>query len=132
VVVRYVSVGEEIAAHEVTLPITVNLVSADEAAAAGPDRDVVEEVVILKAARAQEEAMREADAGEFEDARSLLEGAAKELRTRMPESAKAAELLEQAERLEDSALKMSMPSYSADTRKSMHYDVRSSRRRRNP
>jgi Ca-activated chloride channel homolog len=37
VVVRYVSVGEEIAAHEVTLPIRVNLVSADEAAA-GPGR----------------------------------------------------------------------------------------------
>jgi hypothetical protein len=40
--VRYVSVGEQIAAHEVTLPITVNLVSADEAAAGQADRDVVE------------------------------------------------------------------------------------------
>ncbi len=76
--------------------------------------------------------MRKADAGEFEDARSLLEGAAKELRMRMPESAKAAELLEQAERLEGSALTMSMPSYTAGTRKQMHYDVRSTRRRRKP
>jgi hypothetical protein len=36
IVLRYVSVGEQIAAHEVTMPITVNLVSADEAAAARP------------------------------------------------------------------------------------------------
>ncbi len=132
VVVRYVSVGEEIAAHEVTLPITVNLVSADEAAAGQADRDVVEEVVILKAARAQENAMRKADAGEFEDARSLLEGAAKELRMRMPESAKAAELLERAENLEGSVLRMSMRDYTAGARKRMHYDVRSTHRRRKP
>jgi hypothetical protein len=87
--------------------------------------------MVLKAARAQEEAMREADAGEFEEARSLLEGAAKELRMRMPELEKAAEL-EQAERLEGSALMMSSPSYTAGTRKQMHYDVRSTRRWRRP
>ena len=34
VVVRYVSVGEQIASHEITIPLQINLVSADEAAAA--------------------------------------------------------------------------------------------------
>jgi hypothetical protein len=42
-----------IAAHELTIPLTVNLVSAGEAAAAGSDAEVTEEVVILKVARAQ-------------------------------------------------------------------------------
>jgi Ca-activated chloride channel homolog len=33
-VVRYVAVGEEVAEHTLTVPVAVNLVSADEAAAA--------------------------------------------------------------------------------------------------
>jgi hypothetical protein len=31
VVLRYTSIGQEIARHEVTMPLVVNLVSADEA-----------------------------------------------------------------------------------------------------
>lgn len=88
--------------------------------------------MILKTARAQEEAMRKADAGEFDAARSLLRKAANQLRMRMPDSEKAAELVEQAEQLEGTALRMSMPSYTAGTRKQLHYDVRSTRRRRKP
>ena len=52
VVLRYTSVGDEVAAHEITLPIKVNLVSADEAAGE-PDQEVTEEVLILKSARAE-------------------------------------------------------------------------------
>jgi hypothetical protein len=47
------------------MPLVVNLVSADEAAAQTPDAEVVEEVVILQAARAQEQAREPADSGEF-------------------------------------------------------------------
>jgi hypothetical protein len=47
-VVRYVSVGEQVAAHELTLPVVVKAVSAEEAATVGPDAEVTEEVVILK------------------------------------------------------------------------------------
>jgi len=43
----------------------VNLVSADEAAAAGHDAEVTEEVAILTAAGAQEEALKRADQGDF-------------------------------------------------------------------
>jgi Ca-activated chloride channel family protein len=96
-VIRYVSVGEEVAMHELTAPVTVNLVSADEAAAAGADAEVSEEVLILKAARAEREAMKLADEGNFDNAKDVLRQAAKELRTRAPESTKAKELLEQAE-----------------------------------
>jgi Ca-activated chloride channel family protein len=49
-VLRYVSVGEELAQHEVRVPLTVNRVSADDAAGAGADAEVTEEVVILSSA----------------------------------------------------------------------------------
>ncbi len=55
-----------------TIPLVVNLVSADEAAAAAADAEVTEEVVILRSARAQEQAREHADRGEFEQARKLL------------------------------------------------------------
>ena len=58
VVVRYVEVGEQIAMHELSLPLVVNAVSADDAAAAVPDAEVTEEVVVLLAARAQDEARK--------------------------------------------------------------------------
>lgn len=49
VVLRYISVGDQITAHEITVPVVVNVVSAHEAAQAERDRAVVEEVVVLKA-----------------------------------------------------------------------------------
>jgi hypothetical protein len=73
VVVRYVPVGEEIASPELTLPVLVNLVSAHEAAGAVRDAEVLEEVVILKAARAQEPAWALADDGRFDAAEQLLD-----------------------------------------------------------
>ncbi len=71
-VVRYVTVGDEVAEHTLSVPVAVNLVSADEAAAAAPDLEVTEEVLVLKAARARDEAIRLADAGDFDGARRLL------------------------------------------------------------
>ena len=86
IVLRYVSVGEQIAAHEVTIPVTVNLVSADEAAAAEADHEVAEEVVVLMSARAQEQAREHADRGEFDAATKVLGEAASELRKMAPNS----------------------------------------------
>ena len=130
VVIRYVSVGEEIAQHEVKLPITVNMVSADEAKAAEGDTDVVEEVLILKAARAQEEARKKADEGDFEAAQSLLRTAGDELRAMAPGSKRADELLEQAEMFDQAMPLMSTASYNPSVAKQMHYDIRSTRRKR--
>ena len=70
IVLRYVSVGAKVEQHEVTIPLAVNLVSADEAAASAPDLEVREEVLVLKAARARDEAIRLADAGENEQAQA--------------------------------------------------------------
>ena len=130
VVIRYVAVGEEVAMHEVSVPVTVNLVSANEAAAAGPDAEVTEEVLILKAAKAEREAMKLADEGRFDEARELLRSAAGELRSRAPESAKAKELLEQAEGLDESYGAMSAREYDLTSRKAMHYRSYEKRQRR--
>ncbi|MGA9161565.1 MAG: VWA domain-containing protein [Actinomycetota bacterium] len=130
IVLRYVSVGQQIAAHEVTIPITVNLVSADEAAAVRADHEVTEEVVVLMSARAQEQARGHADRGEFEAATKLLGDAASELRRMAPKSSQADELLAQAEMLEENLQWMSAERYQASSRKQMHYQSHSSRERK--
>ena len=99
-VVRYVSVGAQVAAHELTLPIAVNAVSAEEAAAAGPDAEVSEEVVILKAARTQDEARRLAMEGDGEGAVRMLRTAAEDLKRVASGSTRAEELEAQAQELE--------------------------------
>lgn len=79
-VLRWVSVGEQIAQHELTVPVLVNAVSADEAASVAPDPEVREQVLVLKAARARDEAIRLADDGKNEQARQLLSRISEELR----------------------------------------------------
>jgi Ca-activated chloride channel family protein len=79
VVLRYVGVGDQIAAHEVTLPLMVNVVSAAEAA-----------------------------------------------------QAQAAELLAEADQLDDAGDAMHPSSYDAYLRKRLHYQSHLSRRRRHP
>jgi Ca-activated chloride channel family protein len=135
IVVRYAEVGEQVALHELTVPVVINLVSADEAAASSPDAVVTEEVVVLKAARAQQEAIRLADEGHFDAAKTLLEGTADELRQLAPGSTRASELIEQANTLGESASRMSPVAFDASTRKTMHYDSyqrRNQRRKRGP
>jgi Ca-activated chloride channel family protein len=133
VVLRYVSVGDQVATHELTLPIVINAVSADEASAAVPDQDVVEEVVILKAAQAQKEARNRADHGDYDAAQKLLRESARRLRDIAPNSKRAQELMQEAAIL-DSHSSMAMPgSYDAMSSKAMHYDQhRKQRARRRP
>jgi len=119
VVLRYVTVGETIAAHETTIPVVINLVSADEAAVADLDHEVVDEVVVLQAARAKKAAIRQADEGRYDDARRTLERAAADLRKLAPRSHRAAELIEEAERLDGHMVAMSGPDYSSTVRKRM-------------
>jgi Ca-activated chloride channel family protein len=130
VVLRYVTVGEQVAMHETRIPLTVNLVSADEAAAAEADHEVTEEVVILKAAHAQTQAREHADRGEFEIARKLLSEAADDLRTTAPGSAQADELLATAEMLGENFASMTPAAYEPSARKRMHYQSRTTSERR--
>jgi Ca-activated chloride channel homolog len=130
VVIRYAGVGERIALHEVTVPMVVNLVSADEAASVEPDAEVVEEVLVLEAAKAQDEAIRRADGGDLEGARKLLHEVSEKLRRHAPTADRAEELLEQAERLEERHGAFEMGMYSAEMRKDMRYEIHSRRRGR--
>jgi Ca-activated chloride channel family protein len=118
-VLRYTTVGDAIAAHETTIPIVVNLVSANDPALRELDHDVVDEVVLLQAARAKHEAIRLADEGRFDDARTVLRGAADTIRGATPSSARAAELDDEAARLADHADALSAPQYRAIGRKRM-------------
>ena len=93
VILRYVSVGDSVATHEATLSIVVNAVSADEARGVAADQDVVEEIVILKAARAQKKARERADRRDFGAARKLLGDSAANLRLIARSSKRAEELL---------------------------------------
>lgn len=79
-VVRYVTVGDRVSEHTLTVPVAVNLVSADEAAATTPDLDVTEEVHVLRAAKARIDAVALADTGDFDGAEHLLRSAQASLR----------------------------------------------------
>jgi Ca-activated chloride channel family protein len=131
-VVRWTSVVDEIAVHCRRIPIVVNAVTTDEAqaAASGGDPEVTEEVLILRASAMADEATRRADRGDFEGARSLLSGAAEELRARAASSAEPDELVEQAGTLETTSTHMSPGAYGARTRKLLQYRSHGSRRRR--
>jgi Ca-activated chloride channel family protein len=119
-IVRYASVGEEIAARELTIPVVANAVSADEARAAVPDAEVREEVLRLDAARAREEAIRLADAGHVEQAQRLVELTASELRV--------VGLADEADEL--GALPSLAASYGPAERKSLRYGARRTQQRR--
>ena len=129
VVVRYVSVGDSVEAHTLTLPIAVNLVSADAAAVGGVDAEVTEEVVILMSARAKEEARKMADQGDFDGAKEHLRHAAEDLRKTAAGSAHAEELLAHAETLEGHSRTLAPESYLLE-RKHMSYENHTTRQRK--
>jgi len=130
VIVRYVSIGEEVAAHELRVPVTVNLVSADDPAAADIDTEVTEEVVILASARAQEEARECAQRGDFDGASELLRKAAEDLRAIAPGSSRAKELLEQADQTEFHSRAMDDGTFGMYELKAMRYETNVKRRGR--
>jgi Ca-activated chloride channel family protein len=123
-VVRYVSLGADVAAHELTVPVVVNAVSAEEAAAAGPDTEVTEEVVILKAARTQDEARRRAMEGDGEGAVRLLRTAAAELKRVATGSDRAEELEQQARELEGFGDQVVMDPQDRRLHKQIRYSAR--------
>jgi hypothetical protein len=131
IVLRYVAVGDAVEAHETTIPVVVNLVSANDRALQELDHDVVDEIVVLQAARAKKEAIELADEGRFDDARRVLGFAARDIRAAAPDSQRAAELDDEATRLEDHMQAMSAPQYSSISRKRMRSESwRSSRGRK--
>jgi Ca-activated chloride channel family protein len=134
VVLRYVSVGrtteQAIEQHETRIPLNVNLVSADEAAAAGLDTEVRDEVVILRSAKAQRDARERADHGDFDGAKTALRGAVEDLRSHAAGSTHAAELRRMADELEADLPMLEPDAFDAMSAKSMHYRMIQSKLRR--
>jgi len=131
-VVRYVSVGDEIAEHTLTVPVVANVVSAAEARTAAPDDEVREEVLVLKAARARDEAVRLADEGRHAEARQVLGDAALELRASAPSlpPALAAALDAEVAGLGDAQLSLAADAYDGLSRKRLRYRSHEARRGR--
>lgn len=103
-VIRHVAVGgADVALHEVTVPLMVNVVTPEEAAGADPDHAVVEEVLILRSARLRDDARRLAESGDVDASRALLADTARRLRALSAGSARAEELLAEADNLDSSA-----------------------------
>ena len=130
VVVRHVAVGDTVEQHEVTHPLLVNLVSADEAATAVPDPEVTEEVTVLLAARATDDARRQADAGDFAAARAAIAGAIATIRAVAPGSDREAQLRAKADELDATAAMMAPASYDAANAKRLHYRAAEMKRNR--
>jgi len=130
VVLRYVSIGEQIEQHETRIPLNVNLVSSDEAAAAGLDTEVSEEVVILRSAKAQRDARGRAQLGDYEGAKSVLRTAAAELRSHAVGSANADELRRLAADIEEDLPFLEEGAFDASSSKRLHYKQMTSSQRR--
>lgn len=109
-VLRFTSVGETIEQRTITIPIVANAASAAEAASAVPDAEVREEVLVLRAARVRDEAIRLADEGRIDHALAAVEATALEL--------EAAGLGEEAADLRTA--RRSLRRYDAMSRKHLH------------
>jgi Ca-activated chloride channel homolog len=126
---RYVTVGNEIATHEETIPLVVNAVSAADAAAAAPDAEVRRQVLVLTAARARDDAIRMTDRGDTGSAHRALRLAARTLRETAaldPDAAPTATL--QAALLDEEAGELARGPMTPHQRKRLRYD--STKRRR--
>lgn len=123
-VLRYVSVGDEITEHTVTVPLAANLVSAADAKSAEADLEVREEVLVLKAAQARRQAIDLADVGQYEQAQTVLLDRVNDLR--------AAGLSDEADDLGRLAPSVSPAMYTASgaARKNLSYQAHRAQRRR--
>jgi Ca-activated chloride channel family protein len=129
VVLRYVDVGESVEVHEVTLPVVVNLVSADDAAKGELDAEVTEEVWLLQGAHARRRAMEALDRGDHDEAHRLLSEAATHLRGHSPGAGRAEELWAEASALETRAAELAVDEPDV-WRKRLHDEHRRLSRRR--
>ncbi|MGI8407928.1 MAG: ADP-ribosylglycohydrolase family protein, partial [Actinomycetota bacterium] len=130
VILRYTTVGDEVTAHEVTIPIVINRVSAGEAYAEHPDTEVIEEVTILKTAEDEQKAREEADRGDFDGAAKRLHASAKRLRDLAPDSPRAYRLEEHADRLEGYEARIRQGRHDRLSSKHMMYEAKMSSQRR--
>jgi Ca-activated chloride channel family protein len=97
---EYTSLADQVEQHTLHLPVTVHVADAAAAEAAGIDVEVREEVAILVAARAQQQAIDAVDRGDIATAQMYLRSAADQLRGISDTSARPEEFLDRAAELD--------------------------------
>jgi len=120
-VVHSTVVGDAVAQHRLEIPVVVHVATAQEAAAAGIDMDVREEVEILAAAKARQEAIQDADRGDFGAAQLKLRAAAARLDTFAAGSGKTDKLRAQVEDLRSSVADAAPGAWDEVARKTLRY-----------
>jgi len=115
-VIRFVAVGEQVAAHEITVPVVANL------AEGGVDPEIQEEIVVLLAAEARRKARELAAEGRLDDAADVLSAAEEELRERSLGSRRSDELREDADELRRSVEEMRLGTFGTLGSKRLHYE----------
>ncbi len=128
VIVRWVALGAQVAEHTVTRPLVVNAVSADDASKNLPNATVVEEIVVLTAGRATEQARDLAQRGDLAGAKRLLDANLARLREVSSEHPAADQLRLSIARLETTGEAMASEAYGPAEAKRMHYESRNLRR----
>ncbi len=129
-VLRWVAVGEEVAAHTATHPLVVTGADPDGATADTPDATVTEEVVVLLAGRAAGAARERADAGDVEGASDLLDEHLARLREVAARNPDSPSLEASIVDLEVTAKTLRHDGYGPRERKRLHYDSRGLSRKR--
>jgi len=128
VIVRWVALDGQIAEHTVTQPLVVNAVSADDAHKGLPNATVVEEIVVLTAGRATEQARDLAERGDLGAAKELLDANLARLREVSSHHPAADQLRETITRLEFTGQAMASSAYGPAEAKRMLYESRNLRR----
>jgi hypothetical protein len=123
-----VALGAQVAEHTVIQPLVVNAVSADDASKGLPNATVVEEVVVLTAGRATEQARDLAERGDLDGAKQLLDVNLARLREVSSDHPAADQLRQTITRLESTGAAMASESYGPAEAKRMHYESRNLRR----
>jgi Ca-activated chloride channel homolog len=113
----YDELGEDRVTHRtLELPITINASADGDAERQSPNAEVVKTALLLRAARAREDAIRHADAGNFEEARKVLSDMADDIeRSHLDDQ----QLQSEHNMLREEAIDMEMGSerYDSHTRK---------------
>jgi hypothetical protein len=112
----------------VTIPIHVNVVEADEAVGAEADREVVDEVLILKAAEDRKRARDLADAGRYDEAADILDVRGRRMRESMVDSTRAADMAIEVDEMRYSTERLQRREYDAYDKKRMLYEEWRNRR----
>ena len=133
VVLRYTSVGDAVEMHEVTIPVHVNVVIAEDAEGVEANREVVDEVTIIRAAEDRRRAIELADEQRHEEAARLLEDRRRQMEERGTHSTRPDDFSAEIDELGFSSDRLRSGDYDAATRKQLEierwYAMRSKKKR---